>query len=281
MSHYSLFGYDAAAHLTEETARADINGPIAILSSLAIIITLGFAFLLSLTFSIQGDPSNLFDPNNETAGSFPPGQILYDVFHGRFGNSAGAIVMLFVIFTSFFFGGLSILTSASRVVYAFSRDGGIPGSSIWRRIHPRLKVPVNAVWLCAFIACLLGLPILKLNVVFSAITSVATIGWMGGYGVPIFFRMIIAGSRFQPGPFSLGKLSRPICLVAFLWICYTCSVFLLPTTYPINSTTLNYAPVALGALVIVVGGWWILDARKWFKGPVREIFLADEEQSAK
>ncbi|KAL5075157.1 hypothetical protein RYX36_014141 [Vicia faba] len=209
VSQYSLYGYDAAAHLTEETKGADKNGPIAILGSLAII----------------SDFAYLYDPNNETAGAFVPAQILYDAFHGRYHNSAGAI-------------------------------------------H---KVPTNAVWLCAAICILLGLPILKVNVVFTAITSICTIGWVGGYAVPIFARMVMPEKNFKAGPFYLGKARRPICLVAFLWICYTCSVFLLPTLYPITWDTFNYAPVALGVGLGLIMVWWVLDARKWFKGPVRNI----------
>nr|DAD39790.1 TPA_asm: hypothetical protein HUJ06_014113 [Nelumbo nucifera] len=270
VSQYSLYGYDAAAHLTEETKGADKNGPIAILSSIGIISLFGWAYILALTFSIQ-DPSYLYDVNNETAGAFVPAQILYDAFHGRYHNATGAIVLLFVIWGSFFFGGLSITTSAARVVYALSRDQGVPFSSIWRRVHPKHKVPANAVWLCAAICILLGLPILKVNVVFTAITSICTIGWVGGYAVPIFARMVMAEKNFKPGPFYLGKARRPICLIAFLWICYTCSVFLLPTFYPITWNTFNYAPVALGVSLGLIMLWWFLDARKWFKGPVRNV----------
>ncbi|KAL0378195.1 UNVERIFIED_CONTAM: Amino-acid permease BAT1 [Sesamum radiatum] len=194
VSQYSLYGYDAAAHLTEETKGADKNGPIAILSSIGIISVFGWAiyWLLPSVFS-----------------------------------ATGAIILLFIIWGSFFFGGLSITTSAARVVYALSRDKGVPFSSIWRRIHPKHKVPSNAVWLCAAICILLGLPILKVNVVFTAITSICTIGWVGGYAVPIFARLVMAEENFNAGPFYLGRARRPICLVAFLWICYTCSVFLL------------------------------------------------------
>ncbi|KAK4393729.1 Amino-acid permease BAT1 [Sesamum angolense] len=224
VSQYSLYGYDAAAHLTEETK-----------------------------------------------GVFVPAQILYDAFHGRYHSATGAIILLFIIWGSFFFGGLSITTSAARVVYALSRDKGVPFSSIWRRIHPKHKVPSNAVWLCAAICILLGLPILKVNVVFTAITSICTIGWVGGYAVPIFARLVMAEENFNAGPFYLGRARRPICLVAFLWICYTCSVFLLPTYYPITWDTFNYAPVALGVGLGLIMLWWMVDARKWFKGPVRNI----------
>ncbi|XP_020253795.1 amino-acid permease BAT1 homolog [Asparagus officinalis] len=270
VSQYSLYGYDAAAHLTEETRGADKNGPIAILSSIGIISIFGWAYILALTFSIQNF-DYLYDVSNETAGAFVPAQILYDAFHGRYHNSSGAIILLFIIWGSFFFGGLSITTSAARVVYALSRDQGIPFSSIWKKVHPKHKVPSNAVWLCAGLCILLGLPILKLDVVFTAITSVCTIGWVGGYAVPIFARMVMAEKNFKAGPFYLGRARRPICLVAFLWICYTCSVFLLPTSYPIKWGTFNYAPVALGVCMSLIMLWWILDARKWFKGPVRNI----------
>ncbi|CAN1132727.1 Amino-acid permease BAT1 homolog [Linum perenne] len=270
VSQYSLYGYDTAAHLTEETKGADKNGPIAILSSIGIITVFGWAYILALTFSIQ-DFSYLYDPSNETAGAFVPAQILYDAFHGRYQNSAGAIILLFVIWGSFFFGGLSITTSAARVVYALSRDKGLPFSSVWSKIHPKHKVPSNAVWLCAAICILLGLPILKVNVVFTAITSICTIGWVGGYAVPIFARMVMDEKKFKAGPFYLGKARRPVCFVAFIWICYTCCVFLLPTMYPITWDTFNYAPVALGIGLGLIMLWWVLDARKWFKGPVRNI----------
>ncbi|CAK9275944.1 unnamed protein product [Sphagnum jensenii] len=177
VSQYSMYGYDAAANLTEETKGADINGPIAILSSIGLISVFGWGFILALTFSIQS-PTYLYDPSNETMGSFVPAQILYDAFHGRYHNATGAIVLLCVIWGSFFFGGLSITTSAARVVYALSRDGGTPFSKVWRKVHPKYKVPANAVWICAAFAILLGLPILKISVVFTAITSICTIGWI-------------------------------------------------------------------------------------------------------
>ncbi|KAL3676063.1 hypothetical protein R1sor_026011 [Riccia sorocarpa] len=280
VSQYSLYGYDAAAHLTEETKNADKNGPIAILASIGLITVFGWAFILALTFSIQ-DPAYLFDTSNETGGAFVPAQILYDAFHGRYGNGTGAVVLLCIIWGSFFFGGLSITTSAARVVYALSRDGGVPGSRIWRKVHPVYKVPANAVWLSAFIAALLGLPILGINVVFTAITSICTIGWVGGYAVPIFCRIIMPRKNFNPGPFYLGRASRGVCTVAFLWICYTCSVFLLPTLYPLSWDTFNYAPVALSLVLALVMLWWILDARKWFKGPVRNIEVGYENAAAK
>lgn len=180
--------------------------------------------------------------------------------------------------SNFFFGSCvnrnanPVVHFALWQVFALSRDGGVPYSKLLRKVDPRAQVPVNAVWCAAICAMFLGLPILKLDVVFTAITSICTIGWVGGYAVPIFARMVIKTENFKPGPFQLGRASRGVCLIAFLWICYTCVIFLVPTTYPIRLETFNYAPVALGIVLTIVMGWWTLDARHWFKGPVREIF---------
>ncbi|KAJ6929223.1 hypothetical protein NC652_013182 [Populus alba x Populus x berolinensis] len=164
-------------------------------------------------------------------------QILYDAFHGRHHNSAVAIVLLLTIWGSFFFRGLSITTNAASVVHALSRDEGIPFSSIWQKIHPKHEVPSNAVWLCAAICILLGLTILKVNVVSTAITSTCTIGWVGGYAVPIFARMVMAEKHFKAGPI-LPRRSKEVALVA-------------------------------GLILIML--WRVFDARELFKGPVRNI----------
>ncbi|KAL2941863.1 Amino-acid permease BAT1-like protein [Bienertia sinuspersici] len=216
------------------------------------------------------DLSYLYDPNNETAGAFVPAQILTMHFMED-------IIMLLEQFCFFSSYGIIFLCRAfdhyqcSQSVYALSRDGGVPYSSIWRKVHPKHKVPANAVWLCSALCILLGLPILKLNVVFTAITSICTIGWVGGYAVPIFARMVMAEENFNPGPFYLGRASRPVCFIAFVWICYTCVVFLLPTYYPITWNSFNYAPAALAVVLGLIMLWWVVDARKWFKGPVRNI----------
>eukprot|EP00250_Pteridium_aquilinum_P019113 c24301_g1_i1 orf=93-1733(-) len=276
VSQYALFGYDAAAHLTEETKGAETNGPIAILYSLGIISLLGWAVILALTFSIQ-DPQYLYDPNNETAGQFVPAQILFDAFNARYHSVAGAVIMLIIIWGTFFFCGLATATCATRIVYAFARDGGIPFSKTWRRLHKRTKVPANAVWLCTAIAILIAIPILKLSVVFTAMSSMCTIGWVGAYAVPLFARMVVAEEGFKRGPFHLGRASRWVCGVAFMWVCYTCSAFLLPTAYPIEWGNFNYAPVAVGLVMSLSMVWWFLDARKWFTGPLRNIAKEEAE----
>ena len=88
--------------------------------------------------------------------------------------------------------------------YAHSRDGGLPLSCLWRRLSPR-KVPIFAVWLCALIGIIVVLPVLASNVVFFAVTGMSTVGWVGSYSVPIFFRIMNPEEAFTPGPFYMGR----------------------------------------------------------------------------
>ena len=83
-----------------------------------IILWIFFSYDNALQFFTQ-DFGYLYDPTNETAGTFVPAQILYDAFHGRYHSATGAIILLFIIWGSFFFGGLSITTSAARVVSSY------------------------------------------------------------------------------------------------------------------------------------------------------------------
>ena len=127
-------------------------------------------------------------------------------------------------------------------VYALSRDGGIPGSRIWRKIHPKYKVPVNAVWLSAFICALLGLPILAVDVVFTAITSICTIGWVGGYAVPIFARMIM-----EPEDRGLSSWVDSVALFAW-WRSYGYATHVQSSCFPLP-IPLNLRPSTMPPLL--------------------------------
>jgi amino acid transporter len=118
----------------------------------------------------------------------------------------------------------------------------------------------------------LALPSLGSSVAFAAATSIATIGLYISYGIPILIGLIYA-SEFnnRKGPFNLGFASRPVALIAVLWIGFITIIFCLPTANPVTSQTLNYTVVAVGIIGIFSVGAWVLWAHSWFVGPVREI----------
>lgn len=101
--------------------------------------------------------------------------------------------------------------------------------------------------------------------------SIATIGLYIAYALPIFFRVTLARKSFVPGPFNLGRYGITVGWVAVIWVATISVLFSLPVAYPITKDTLNYTPVAVGGLFILVVSYWIVSGRFWFTGPVTNI----------
>lgn len=274
MSQFTLTGYDASAHMTEETKNASKSGPHGIIMTVVASFFVGWAYLLSLTFSIQ-DPDNIFSPDSETAGAYASAQVVWDAFEARCGSGKPGIALMIIPLLGQFFCGMASITSNSRMLYAFSRDGAVPGSRWWHSINPHTKTPVNAVWLCALVAFILGLPMLESTVVFTAVTSIATIGLYISYVLPVALRITVARKTFVRGSFHLGRFSILIGAISVLWVAFVTVIFVLPTVYPVTKDNLNYAGVAVGIVLVFTMGWWWapgkLGARTWFTGPKAQV----------
>ncbi|KAI3453073.1 hypothetical protein Pfo_009736 [Paulownia fortunei] len=268
MSQYTLTGYDASAHMTEETKNADKNGPKGIISSIGISIIVGWGYILGITFAVTKIP-NLLSPDND-AGGYAIAEIFYQAFKSRYGNGVGGIICLGIVAVAIFFCGMSSITSNSRMAYAFSRDGAMPFSMFWHKVNKQ-EVPINAVWMSAFVAFCMALTSLGSLVAFQAMVSIATIGLYIAYALPIFFRVTLARKSFTPGPFHLGRYGILVGWIAVLWVATISVLFSLPVAYPITKETLNYTPVAVGGLLILTVSSWILSARHWFRGPITNI----------
>ncbi|KAG5532320.1 hypothetical protein RHGRI_026824 [Rhododendron griersonianum] len=268
MSQYTFTGYDASVHMTEETKGADVNGPRGIISAIGISIVVGWGYILGITFAVTDIPY-LLNPEND-AGGYAIAEVFYLAFKRRYGNGAGGIICLGVAAVGIFFCGMSSVTSNSRMVYAFSRDGAMPLSSLWHKVNKQ-EVPINAVWLSAFIAFCMALTSLGSLVAFQAMVSLTTIGLYLAYGLPIFLRITLARKSFAPGPFNLGRYGVLVGWIAVLWVATITVLFSLPVSYPITDQTLNYTPVAVGLLLLLTVSSWIVSARHWFKGPITNI----------
>ena len=256
VAQYTLTGYDASAHMTEETRNASVAGPKGIVSSVVVSVIAGWILLLGMTFAI-GD----YAAQRDSDTGVPPAQIFID----SLGRTGGELLLLIVIGAQFFCG-MSSVTANSRMIYAFSRDGALPASDFWHRINPRTRTPTNSIWFAAVGAFLLGLPYLWNVTAYVAVTSIAVIGLYIAYVMPVFLRLL-AGDDFQAGPWNLGRWSRPIGTIAVVWVAFVCIVFMLPQYSPVNRDTFNYAPVAVGVVIAFAGIWWLVSARKWFTGP--------------
>jgi amino acid permease (GABA permease) len=256
LAQYTLTGFDASAHMTEETKDASVAGPRGIVMSIVVSIVAGWILLIGLTFAIQS-----YDSATGTATGVPPAQIFIDAV----GNTGGKLLLLIAIGAQLFCGMASV-TANSRMIYAFSRDGALPASSFWHQINPRTRTPTNAIWLAAGGAFVLGLPYLWNATAYAAVTSIAVIGLYIAYVLPTFLRLR-QGEEFERGPWHLGRWSRPIGIIAVTWVAFITVLFMLPTTNPVTPSSFNYTPLAVLAVLGFAGIWWLVSARNWFTGP--------------
>jgi amino acid transporter len=275
-AQYTLTGYDASAHMSEETHDAERSAPKGIIWSVIISVIAGFILLVAMNVGIT--PDKVFTAADGTMVNgythaltsptgVPPAQIWIDAV-----GPSGGLFILFLVVGAQFFCGMSSVTANSRMIYAFARDGAIPGSSFWHRINKRTRTPTNSIWLAAVGAFILGLPYLWSPVAYFAITSIAVIGLYVAYVSPVFLRVRL-GSKFKAGPWTLGRWGRPVGIVATIWVAFIFILFMLPQFLPPWNETgivwanLNFTPVVF---LVVLGGaslWYFASARKWFKGP--------------
>jgi amino acid transporter len=254
LAQYTFTGYDASAHMTEETRNAATAGPRGIVLSIVVSLIAGWILLIGVTSAIQ-------NYGTESVAAVPAAQVFIDAAGGGLGQ-----FLLLIAIGAQFYCGMSSVTANSRMIYAFSRDGAVPGHRLWAQINKRTRTPTNSIWLAVVGAFILWLPYLYNPSAYFAVISIAVIGLYVAYGIPIYLRLR-AGDSFERGPWHLGRWSRPIGIVAVVWIILISILFILPTIFPVTLGNFNYTIVAFA---VVLGGttiWWFASAKNWFKGP--------------
>jgi amino acid permease (GABA permease) len=255
MAGYTFTGYDASAHMTEETASAATAAPRGIVRAIYVSWIAGFVLLVGITFAIQNYAT-------EASAAVPPAQIFVDAI----GSTGGKLLLLIAIVAQLFCG-MSSVTANSRMLFAFSRDRALPGSRLWYKVNPRTKTPTNAVWLAVVGAFVLAAPSWWNSTAYGAVTSIATIGLYLAYIIPVYLRLR-QGGNFQRGPWHLGRWSAPVGWFAVAWVTFMSVMFLLPQVNPITRHNFNYAPIALGVVLVGAAVWWFATARGTYTGPV-------------
>ena len=265
MAQYTITGYDASAHMAEETRQASRGAAIGMVMSVVASVFFGFLLLLAVTFAIP-DTQGVVD-----AGGFAVTYIWETAM-----SRGWAELLLTIAVVAQMFCLTASVTSASRMMYAFSRDRAVPGHQLWRRISGQ-RVPVYAVVAIGLLSWALMLPTLWNAVVGYLVgTSIAVIGLYIAFGIPILLRWR-SGERFERGAWHLGGKYRWLDPLALAWIALICILFMLPIAPggvpgddAFDWNVVNYAPITVGGAFLLFGGWYLLSARRWFKGPIRQ-----------
>jgi amino acid transporter len=274
LTMYTITGYDASAHLSEETHGAADSAAKGVWRSVFYSAVIGWIVLLAITFAAT-DPEAL----KGKANALP-------VFTTALTSSAAKAVIL-ISTVGQLFCGVACLTSASRMSFAFSRDGAIPGHNLWRRLSSK-RTPTWSVLFVTMFAIIVTIPAYFPNkagepIAFLAVTTLSTVGLYIAYTIPVYLRWRMR-DKFVPGPWTLGKKYKWINLIAIVWVALYTIIGSLPF-HPeavffksgFNWSAVNYAPLVLIGIIGAVTIWWYASAKRTFKGPVRTIDQIDAE----
>jgi amino acid permease (GABA permease) len=252
MAQYTYTGFDASAHVAEETHSASTNAPKGIVNSVIVSIFAGWILLVAVTAAIQD-----YDAELGTKTGLPAAQIFVDAA----GSKAG-LFLIFICGVAQYFCGMASVTANSRMTYAFSRDGALPGSRLWAKVNERTGTPTNSIWLCTVCSLIVASPALKSTTAYLAVTSIAVIGLYIAYVTPVLLRRL--NPDFQVGEWNLGRWSAVIGWIAIVWVGFIVILFMLPPASPVTVNNFNYAPIAVLVVLVFSTITWFARGRHHF-----------------
>jgi choline transport protein len=256
-----LTGFDAVAHMIEEIPDAAIEGPKIMIYCQYIGISTGFIFLVVLLF-VSGGWANT--DRIIGAGSGP----LLEVFYIATNSKAGAVCLLMFPLICFCFAGIAVMTTSSRMTFAFARDGGLPLSRLWWQIHPTLGVPMNALYLNVVVVVIFGLIYIGSTVAFNAIIAASVVALGVSYGMPVALSVAQLRRKLPERQFALPEwLGWAANIIGLVYTIVTTVLFLFPPAIPVSGTTMNYCIVAFAIIILISAVQWLVDGRVNYEGP--------------
>jgi amino acid transporter len=216
---WAMSGFDAPFHLSEECAIADVASPRAIVLTSAVGGIFGWVLQVLVAYTVVDIGAVL----NSDLGQ-PWATYLLQVLPMK-----TALATLALTIIAGFSMGQGCMVAASRVTYAYARDGCFPMSRSWRKVNKYTKTPVNAVWFNCAVGVLLCCLIFAGNVAILAIFSVGAIACFVAFAIPISLRVFFVGNRFRRGPWHLGAFGKPVGAAAVGFVVLMVPILCLPS----------------------------------------------------
>lgn len=226
-----LTGYDAVAHMIEEIPNASVEGPKIMIYCVCIGTFTGFVFLVVLLFVSGGNSEEII---GSAAG--PLLQILYNATQNR----AGAVCLLMFPLICLLFATTSIMTTSSRMTYAFARDGGLPASAFFAKVHGRFGLPLNSLILTTALVIIFGCIFLGSSSAFNAIISASVVALGVSYAIPIAINCLQGRKKLPPRAFVLPSAFAWFAnLLGIAYVIVTTVLFVFPPELPVTGSNMS------------------------------------------
>ena len=210
LPQYTITGFDASAHTAEETNNASRMAAMGMWTSVVVSVIFGWILLVAVTFAIPSNQGAL-----DTVNAL--GLLVPWIWAESMGQN-WAEALLFICVVAQFFCVTASVTSASRMMFAFSRDRAVPGHQLWRRVGKN-RVPhwsVFGIWL--FAGILMIPAVWNYFVGYAVGTAIAVIGLYIAFVIPVYLRWRKGDSWDEPRAWSLGKHYKWIDPLSIAWV---------------------------------------------------------------
>lgn len=243
---YTVTGYDASAHTSEETRNAAREVPKGMMRAVFWSFLFGWALVIAILLAMP----------DTTEGAKQGGNVFFwTMAESKMPEALKVVLYASIVFCNYVCA-LAGLTSFSRMMYAFSRDGGLPASDWVKKVSPKYRTPANAIWVSAVLAFVATLYAPALTVLAAGCAVFLYLS----YGMPILTGLFAEGRTWtHKGPFDLGAWSKPIGGLAVIG----CLILAFVGTREPNEKVL-YVVVGLAVVLVAV---WYGGLRKTFQGP--------------
>lgn len=255
---YTITGFDASAHTAEETIGAAYHAPRGIVRSVAVSGVFGWIMLAAVVLAAP-----------DVGAAAAEGQNSFHWIVGSVLPSGLWTLLALGIVIAQFFCGLATVTSASRMAYAFARDGGLPYAQRMRHVSRRFRTPAVAIWTVS----ILSVAFVVHTATYSTITGACTIFLYISYVIPSALGLFAYGRTWtRMGPWSMGgTVYRAMAVLSVLG----CGLILLVGVQPPNEKNLW---TVSGALLLTAVVWFAYE-RKHFRGPPQGVLNRAQQPS--
>jgi len=260
---YCFAGFEASAHMAEETGSASTAAPKGIINTVLASGIGGILFIVALLYSTDSITAAVAGPSNNAATN---------VFISSCGSAWGQ-ALTWIVLVNIFFAGVSSVAITGRITYSLMRDKAFPYSEFFSQVHPTYKSPMHSIMFVFVIDCFLQLlPLIPKNgdTAFESIVGLSTIGFQVSYAIPILLKLIFQPADFPVTPMALGKLSVPLGVISCLWMFGSSFFFFFPSISPVNNSNMNWLTVVTGGVFLMCALNWIFNSQYHFKGPHRK-----------
>lgn len=257
----SMLGFDCAVHMSEEVKDAGRTLPRAMMWSVGLNSILGLIIVLTLCFTM-GDQASIL----ASATGYPFIQIFFNVTGSYSGTNAMTAILVITLTSSC----ISEIATASRQLWSFARDNGVPFSSIIARVTPGWNIPLNAVIVSLLVTICLSLINIGSTAALNAILSLTTASLLTSYMIIISCVLLkrIRGQPLPPRRWSLGRYGG---LVNVLGLCFLAPIYVFsffPAATPVTATTMNWSIVMYAGMILFSTSYYVTFGRHTYTPPV-------------